>query len=177
MNDRALRILAAIGLGLGAIFGLAGTFAPSDSLRGLAWGIDGVGLVMACAVLTIVSYRKGHDLIAAGFLVFTVGEGIVLSGAAMELSASVPSFGAGASLWALALVLIGVPGVFPLPVRLLGFLAAVLFTVTAVQIFAGSPVTPLASPLPFFAYPILVATLAGWIWTLLRTDALSNPAS
>jgi hypothetical protein len=41
-----------------------------------------------------VFYRKGQDLVAAGFLVFAVGEGIILSGAAMDLTASVPSFGA-----------------------------------------------------------------------------------
>ena len=105
---------------------MAGTFAPSASLRGLVWGIDGVGLIMAGALLTLAFYRKGQDLVASGFLVFVVGEGLVLSGAAMDLAASVPSFGAGISLWALALVLISIPRVFPLPVRLLGFLAAVL---------------------------------------------------
>src|SRR6266481_2196285 len=79
---------------------MAGTFAPSASLRGLAWGIDGVGLVMAGAVLTLAFYRKGQDLVASGFLVFAVGEGLILSGAAMDLAASVPSFGAGTSLCA-----------------------------------------------------------------------------
>jgi hypothetical protein len=39
---------------------------------------------MASAVLTLVFYRKGQDLVAAGFLVFAVGEGIILSGAAMD---------------------------------------------------------------------------------------------
>ncbi len=72
---------------------MAGTFAPSASLRGLSWGIDGVGLVMASAVLTLVFYRKGQDLVASGLLVFTVGEGLILSGAAMDLTASVPSLG------------------------------------------------------------------------------------
>src|SRR6266496_2562366 len=108
-NDKGLRVLASIGLAVGGAFGLAGTFAPSASLRGLAWGIDGVGLVMAGAVLTLAFYRQGQDLAASGFLVFTVGEGLVLSGAAMDLDGSIPSFGAGASLWALALVLIGMP--------------------------------------------------------------------
>jgi len=170
VNDKGLRVLASIGLGVGGVFGIAGTFAPTASLRGLAWGIDGVGLVMAAALLTLLFYRQGQDLVASGFLVFTVGEGIILSGAAMDLAASVPSFGAGISLWALALVLISAPRVFPLPVRLLGIVAAGLFTFIAVQIFAGYQVTPLTSPLPFFAYPVFVATMVGWIWTLVRTD-------
>ena len=97
---------------------------------GLAWSWPAL-------LLTLAFYRKGQDLVASGFLVFVIGEGLILSSAAMDLAGSVPSFGAGTSLWALALVLISIPHVFPLPVRLLGFFAAVLFGVTALQIFAG----------------------------------------
>ena len=166
MDDRRVRVVASVGLAVGAVFGMAGTFAPSPSLRGLAWGIDGVALVMASALLTIWFYRKGQDLAATGFLVFVVGQGIVLSSAAMDLPASTPSFGAGASLWALALTLISASAVFPWLVRGLGFFAAVLFAVTALQILAGGQVTPTTSPLPFHAYPVFVATMAGWIWAL-----------
>jgi hypothetical protein len=174
VSDNALRVLASVGLAIGGVFGIGGIFAPSASLRGLAWGIDGVGLVMASALLTIAFYRKGQDLVAAGFLVFVVGESLILSGAATDLAASVPSFGAGTSLWALALVLISTPRVFPLPVRLLGLFAAALFGVTALQIFAGTRIMPTTAPLPFYAYPVLVATFAGWIWTLLKAVAFSS---
>jgi hypothetical protein len=37
-----MRTIAALGLVIGAVFGIAGTFAPSSSLRGLAWGVDAV---------------------------------------------------------------------------------------------------------------------------------------
>ena len=37
MNDSRLRLTAASGLVIGAVLGIAGTFAPSASLRGLAW--------------------------------------------------------------------------------------------------------------------------------------------
>ena len=47
MNDKPLRVLASIGLAVGGALGTTGTFAPSASPRGLAWGIDGVALVMA----------------------------------------------------------------------------------------------------------------------------------
>jgi hypothetical protein len=173
VSNWGLRVLAATGLAVGAVFGMAGTFAPSASLRGLAWGIDGVGLVMAAALLTFTFYREEQDLVASGFLVFAIGEGIILSSAEMDLAASVPSFGAGTSLWALALLLISLPRVFPLAVRLLGLFAAVLFGVTALRIFAGVHVTPITSPLPFYAYPVLVATLIGWIWTLVKADGPS----
>ena len=155
---------------------MAGTFAPTASLRGLAWGIDGVGLIVASALLTIAFYRTGQDLVASGFLVFAIGEGLILSGAAMDLAASVPSFGAGISLWASGLLLISIPPAFPLVVRGLGCAAAVLFTATALQIFAGGQITPITSPLPFFAYPVLVATFAGWIWTLLETGRWQRPS-
>lgn len=153
---------------------MAGTFAPSASLRGLAWGIDGGALVMACAVLTLVFYRTGHDWVASGFLVFLIGEGLILSGAAMDLEASVPSFGAGSGLWAISLALISLPPVFPFLVRTLGLIAAIMFATTALQIFAGAHLTPVSSPLPFFAYPFFVATLFGWIWALLKGDGLPN---
>jgi hypothetical protein len=174
MSDKGSRALASVGLAVGGVFGMAGTFASSASLRGLAWGIDGVGLVMASAVLTLVFFRRGQDLAASGFLVFAIGEAIILSGAATDLAASVPSFGAGISLWALALVLVSVPRVFPVPVRLLGLAAAILFAFTAVAIFAGLQVTPTTAPLPFYAYPVLVATLVGWIWTLLKIDGSAS---
>jgi hypothetical protein len=174
MDDRRLRRIASGGLAVGAVFGMAGSFAPSPPLRGLAWGIDGIALVMAGALLTIWFFRGGRDVVAAGFLVFVVGESLILSSAAMELSASTPVFGAGASLWALALVLISVPPAFQPLVRLLGLLAAVLFAATALQIFAGAQITPTTSPLPFDAYPVFVATLGGWIWTLLRIEGTSS---
>ena len=51
--DRKIRIFAAAGLAVGATLGLAGTFAPTSTLRGLAWGIDCVAIVAACALLTV----------------------------------------------------------------------------------------------------------------------------
>lgn len=150
---------------------MAGSFAPSDALRGLAWGIDGVSLVIASALLAVHFFRRDEDVVAAGYIVFAVGQGLVVSGSAMSLAASSPSFGAGVGLWAAALILISVSNVFPVVVRLLGLAAAAMFAGTAVQIFYGAPLHPKSEPLPFFAYPIFVATLFGWIWTLVRIEA------
>jgi hypothetical protein len=48
----------------------------------------------------------------------------------------------------------------------------VLFIVTTVRIFWGEPLQPTSTPLPTYAYPVLVATFIGWIWTLWReTDS------
>jgi hypothetical protein len=112
----------------------------------------------------------GHDLVASGFLILAIGESIILSGAAMDLAASVPSFGAGSGLWAVSLALISIPRIFPFMVRVLGLVAALMFAATALQVFAGVQLSPISSPLPFFAYPFFVATFFGWMWTLLKAD-------
>ena len=62
MNDKGLRVLASVGLAVGGSIWHGRDVCAVCLLRGLAWGIDGVGLVMAGAVLTLVFYRKGQDL-------------------------------------------------------------------------------------------------------------------
>ena len=165
------RLIAAIGLVTGAVLGLAGTLAPSASWRGLAWGIDGTALVVASALLAVHHCRRNDALAAAGFLVFVAGETLVVSGSAMTLEAGAPSFAAGVGLWAASLVLVGASRVMPVSVRVVGFIGALLFAVVAVRIFMGAALTPLSEPLPFFAYPFLVATLFGWAWVHYRGAA------
>ncbi len=50
-SEKRLDIVAAIGLALGGIFGIAGTMVSAASLRQTFWGIDGVALVAATALL------------------------------------------------------------------------------------------------------------------------------
>ena len=45
---------------------------------------------------------------------------------------------------------------------------AALFIITSVRIFWGEQLLPTSTPLPTYAYPLLVATFVGWIWTLWR---------
>ena len=120
MSDSRLRLIAPILLVVGALLGMAGTFVPSANLRALCWGVDGTALTVAAALLTIHHVRRGNDLAAVGFLVFAVGEGLILSGTAMDLAASAPSFGAGAGLWAASLVLVSADRVMPPVVRGVG---------------------------------------------------------
>jgi hypothetical protein len=169
LNDVRLRLIAVVGLVTGSILGMAGTFAPSASLRAIAWALDGTALVMATALLTVHHIRRGNELAAAGFLVFVVGEGLILAGAGMDLAASAPLFAAGVALWAASLALVSASTVMPALIRSVGFFAAMLFAVVAVRIFGGEPLTPLSEPLPFFAYPFLVATLIGWAWVHWRS--------
>jgi len=163
-----VNIVAAIGLVLGGVFGLLGTAVTAQNLRAASWGIDGVGLVVATSLLALRFIRKGNDYVAAGFLVFAIGEGVMLSGTAATLAESVPSFAAGTALWSAALLLTSVPKEFACWIRLVGIIGAILFAITSARIFWGEQVLPTSSPLPLFAYPFLVLTFGGWIWTLLK---------
>ncbi len=167
-------IVAAVCLAIGAVFGLSGTMVSHAPLRRAFWAIDGVGLVVASALLTMKYLRSGNDCVAAGFLVFAIGESLLVSGTAAGLAGSVPSFGGGVALWAVALLLTSIPREFALWVRLVGGVASLLFAVVAARIFWGEQLLPTASPLPFFAYPFLVMTLVGWIWALVRGEGVAS---
>ena len=166
----ALNVIAAVGLALGGVFGLAGTLVAEPNLRAIFWGIDGVGLVVATAILALKYFRRGSDMVAAGFLVFAIGEGVILSGAAATLEAMVPSFCAGTALWSAALLLTSIPREFARWIRLPGVIGAILFAITSASILWGQRILPTGFPLPSFAYPFLVLSFLGWIWTLLREN-------
>lgn len=166
-----LDIATSLGLAVGGIGGIAGSVAPAAEVRQVLWAVDGVSLVCAAALLAVKYLRRGQDLLASGFLVFLAGETLVLSGTAAGLAASVPSFAAGISLWAAALVLLGVPRTFPIWGRIAGFIAALLFVVTAARIFWGEVLLPTDAPLPTLGYPFLVLSFAGWITRLIRPEA------
>ncbi|WP_179294450.1 hypothetical protein [Mesorhizobium sp. WSM3879] len=162
--------VAAIGLAIGGALGMAGAFVASDPLRETLWTIDGVGVVVAAALLTMKYQRLGNDLVAAGFLTYLAGESLLLAGNAAGLEASVPSYVGGICLWAAGLVMVSAPKTFALWMRLTAFVAAVLFVVSALMILWGAPLLPTSAPLPAAGYPFLVLTFIGWIWTLLKSQ-------
>jgi hypothetical protein len=124
--------------------------------------------VVAAAILALKYFRAGQDIVAGGFLVFAIAESVIMSGTAADPIAGMASFAAGTALWAIALLLISIPRQFAMPVRLLGVASAVLFGIVAAKLFWGEKLLPTSAPLPFFAYPFLVLTFIGWIWSLLR---------
>lgn len=166
MKESSITNIAAIGLLVGCVFGMIGSFVLSDKGRTLLWAIDDSGITLATALLTIYFLKKGHDIVAAGFLIFTIGETAVFSSCAVDLNSNIAIFGVGSTLWALSMVVISSQKVFPLLVRCLGIISAILFAIVAFLIFTGHPVNGLTKPLPFFAYPFFTATLVGWAWTL-----------
>jgi len=175
MSEDRLRLVAASGLTVGALLGMAGTFAPTPQLRALAWGVDGTGIIVACALLAVHYLRRGDVQLSAGFLVFLVAETLVTSGVAVEPSAFSPIFAPGAGLWAAALALISTSPALPIFVRATGAIASVRLAATAVMIFTGGALNPMSKPLPFFAFPFLALTLLGWAWVQMRPNV--TPAS
>jgi len=165
-----VNVLAAILLAIGGAFGMMGTFVAQRNLQAAAWSVDGVALVVASALIALKMFRVGNDIVAAGFVVFAMGEGIMLVGTATTLPDSVPSFAAGTALWSAALLLTSIPKEFALWARVVGIFSAILFAVTSGRIFWGEQILPTSSPLPFYAYPFLVLTFVGWIFKLLKAD-------
>ena len=166
---RSTDVVAAVGLAVGGALGMAGAMITQQNVQAILWAIDGSGLVMAAAVLAIKYFRAGNDVVASGFVVFAIGEGLILlSAPAAGLAGSIPAFAAGTALWGTALLLISVPRLFAVPIRILGVLSAVLFIITVARIFWGKSLQPTSTPLPTYAYPVLIATFIGWIWTLWR---------
>lgn len=147
---------------------MAGTMVTAQNARAIMWAIDGTALIVATSILALVYFRKGCDGIAAGFLVYAIGEAVMLGGTAGSLEASLPSFAAGTALWSAGLLLISAPDVFVIWTRLAALISAILFAITSARIFLGEQLTPVAKPLPYYAYPFLVLTFIGWIYTLLK---------
>lgn len=161
---------AAIGLAVGGALGMAGTFVVSDALRETLWTIDGVGVVVAAALLAMKYQRLGNDLVAAGFLTFLAGESLLLAGNVAGLQASVPSYAGGIALWAAGLVMVSAQATFALWMRLTAFVAGLVFAISVLMILWGAPLLPTSAPLPALGYPFLVLTFIGWIWTLLQAE-------
>src|SRR5215470_19613666 len=123
---RSINLIAAVGLALGGALGMAGAMVTQQNVQAILWAIDGSGLVMAAAMLAIKYFRAGNDVVAGGFLVFAIGEGVLLlSAPAAGLAGSIPAFAAGTALWGTVLLLVSIPKLFAVPIRILGIVSAV----------------------------------------------------
>ena len=176
--QKPIAITAACGLVIGALLGMVGSIFPSDTFRNITWGIGSASLILSALLLTMFYFRKGLDLVAAGFLAYAIAETVVFSSCAISIENNIGTLGAGVFLWALSIAILSLQNLFPLFVRITGIIAAVLFAVFALRIFTGDNLNALTKPLPFFAYPFFAATLIGWAWTLLkRHSALDKKLS
>jgi len=167
MKQKLIIRTAAAGLLVGCVLGMIGTAVPSDKIRNVLWAVDSCGLILAAALFTPYCFKRGCDVVGAGFLIFAIAQSIIFSSCVVYRDESISAFVTGTCLWTLSIAVISSQTLFPPFVRCTGIIAAVLFGVVAFRIFTGHPLNALARPLPFFAYPLYAATLVGWAWTLL----------
>jgi predicted tellurium resistance membrane protein TerC len=78
LADKRRDRITVVGLAIGGIFRMAGSFVTQAQLRQLFWMLDGVGLIVAAALLAVKFFRRGNDTLAASFLVFLAAESLVL---------------------------------------------------------------------------------------------------
>lgn len=171
MSDERLRFVTAAGLVIGALLGMAGTFAPSAQIRGLAWGADGTVLVMASALARgappperqgaaggrLPGLSGGRDADRLGLRDGPRGQRALVRCGCRLVGGSPRPQQRGA----------GVPGARQSDGRHCG--RAVRDRSSADVL--GARLTALSAPLPFGAYPFLAITLLGWAW---RTSGRSR---
>jgi hypothetical protein len=162
-------IIASIGLAIGAIFGIAGSIFTAPVSQIVLYEISSIGLTAACALLAVKFIRAGKDFVATGFLLLAIAEAVMTAGAALGQLGAQPSFGAGMALYVPAFLFISIPTTFPIWARFTGLAASVPFGIAAATIFSGGEVLS-TSALPGAGYGLLVASIIGWILTLLRKE-------
>lgn len=156
------------GLIVGALLGFVGRFLPEGMPLEGAWAVSGLGLMAAYVLLAARHTRASEDEIAAGFVLMAIGEGVLFSALASGVQGSQTAFAGGASIFFLALLLIGLPDGFALWTRAAGVIAGLLFGAAALQIYAGQEVLATTSPVVGAAYGMLTVAIVGWIIALLR---------
>jgi hypothetical protein len=127
----------------------------SDLLRYIAWNIDGVGLVIASILLTLYYQKKGLRITASGFLIFALGESVIISSNSVHLEDNIYTFGAGTALWAIALLVISSQKTYSIIIRSTGIVSAILFSIVTVLIFTGHPLNGLDQASTLFRLSIL----------------------
>ena len=105
---------------------------------------------------------------AAGFLVFSIGEGLMLSGTAQPFDAMVPAFCAGAGLWAAGLLLTPGSQTFALWIRVVSVIAAI--SCDNLDKNLRGRAHPCRTPFrcPRSDIRFWFSLFVGWVWTLMR---------
>jgi hypothetical protein len=171
------RVLIVVGFAIGAVLGFGGNFLPAGPPQNIAHALSSLGLIMSSALFAAWFARRGHNIVAVGFALLALAEGILLSG--LFLLASTPTdhgayaFAAGVALYAVALPLASVPPAFPIWTRIVGALAAIPFAAHALLWLLGRAPHP-SGPLASIGYVLLIVAIVGWIIAVLQAAPLSQ---
>lgn len=167
-NSSQLINITALGFALGVVFGISGSSVKDPVTQALFYEISSLGLIVATVLMTLKFNRSGKELLAAGFLVFALGEVAMNVGVApMASEISMGSFGAGMALYVPAFLLICLPKGMPVYVRISGALCTIPFAIAGTKIFLGHEV-PSTSLYPSIGYALLSLTFIGIIYALIK---------
>ncbi|MBK8532298.1 MAG: hypothetical protein IPL64_10430 [Flavobacteriales bacterium] len=108
--ERSNNLIGAIGLAIGVAFGIAGGFFPDPVTQRTIYLISSLGVMAGMLVLSIKFMRKGHDLTAAGLVLFAIAEGMMTSCGSAPEDVAMAGFGAGMAVYAPSFWLICSPG-------------------------------------------------------------------
>ena len=162
------RILIAAGFVVGAVLGMGGNFLPVGPPQNVAWGISALGLILGSALFAARFARQGHDIVAVGFALLALAEGVVVSAGTPADPGAHATFAGATALYALALLVASLPAALPALVRIVGALAAVPFGAHALLWWLGTA-PPSSGPFAGVGYMLLTITVVGWIITVVRT--------
>jgi len=174
--NRSVNLLAIIGLAIGAVFGLSGSFVSDPIIKVVLYEISSIGLIVALTILAIRFLKEDHIFLATGFLLFSIGEAVMSGGTAAGELGGQPAFGGGMALYVPALLLISISKKFPAWGRMLGLAACIPFGLVASKIFLGEVVLS-SSALAGVGYGLLTLTIISWMLTLYKEIAGSNSPS
>lgn len=167
MNQSNLKLIGIAGLAMGAIFGASGSLVAGPVAQILLYQISSLGLTVGCLTLGVLFLRKNEDILCIGFLTLAIAEAVMSGGTANGEIGGQASFGAGMALYVPALWLVSSAGKLPLIPRISGLAASIPFAIAATKIFMGIQVLSSAA-LPGIGYGLLVLTIIGWIWSIMK---------
>lgn len=172
-HESTTKGIVAVGLAVGGLLGFGGSFIDPGPVQDVLYAVSAVGLILAATLLAVELASTGRRLTAAGFALLALGETRLLS--PTEAPGADVSFAAGVMLYAPALILVALSSWAPLWVRAAGAAAGVLFAAHALVYFSGGAVDS-TGPLASVGYGLLTVTVAGWVFTVLRSPGHDRDA-
>jgi hypothetical protein len=161
------RILIAAGFAVGALVGLVANFLPTGPAVDVAHGISSLGLIMGSALFAAWFARRGYDIVAVGFALLALAQGVIVSAGTPADPGAEATFAGGAALYAPALLLASLPAALPAWARIVGALAAVPFGAHGLLWWLGNAPDS-SGPFASAGYMLLTLAVVGWIVAVLR---------
>lgn len=162
-------LIASIGLAAGALFGMSGQVFTEPVTQTCLFVISGAAFTMGLVLLTFKYLRQKNDIVAAGFLLFSIGEAISTAATAADEKTALSAFAACMLFYIMGFLLVCLPATFPNWVRITGLVSATLFAIASTKFYLGYGIH-YNDALAGIGYGLLTITIIGWIISLLKAD-------